>query len=273
MGFTGLLGLIYLRAYSSALRVPESEFQKDDVLAYALASPDMAILGVGTALFSVVAGISLTRRVIPIPQGWPTLLVGLILLAINLVMFLSYRSYGILESGTGALGIWTLFYSASMSLGTALALSALISWYTSNGANVGNDHSRLEQAFRVSMAVLFYVLGLGTIILMLAITVWHVSEVGRMDASVHLRDAPLVELTSESQTLSSILMRDETESGTDQLANRFKLVHVGDRFVYIRLPEFSLLSPEDAGLGSGVPYQFAIPVAEIASITQIVDPE
>ena len=274
VAFTTLLGRIYLQAYSSALRIPESEFQIDDVLSYALVSPDMAISGVGVALVSVFAVIALTRRIRPIQRRWPTFLAGLGLLVVNLLMLRVYSGNGgIPESGIGAHGIWWLSYSASMTLGTALALSALVSWYTAQRANGRSHDNWIVKAIRTFMPAIFYAVGIGTIVLMLIITILQATAVGRMDASVQLRDAPLVELTSKSQTLSGILMGGETNLDIDQLAYSFKLVHVGHRFAYIRPPEFSRILPEDAGLNSGGPYQYAIPVTEIASITQIVDPE
>lgn len=279
--FTSLLGRIYLREYSSALSIPESEFQIDDVLAYALISPDMAISGVGVALVSVVAVIALTRRVRPIQSRWRTLLSGLGLILINLLILWVYSGNdGKPESSIGALGIWWLIYSASVTLGTALSLSALASFIpdtpiddqrakSSCGAKSKNWRDRMDEAGRIFFPTALFAGGTATIVLMLILTVAQASVVARMDASVQLRDAPLVEITSKSQTLSGILMSDETNLDIDQLANRFKLVHVGHRFAYVRPPEFSRLSPEDAEFTSGGPYQYAIPVTEITNITQV----
>ena len=47
----------------------------------------------------------------------------------------------------------------------------------------------------------------------------------------------------------------------------------GDKFVYLCRPELSCVCPEDTGLNSGDPYQYATPITEIVGITQIADPE
>ena len=284
VAFTTLLGRLHFRAYSSTLRIPESEFQID-VLTYAVISPDVAISGVGVALLSVFAVILLNWRIGPKQHRWTMLGGGVLLLATgSFRVLMDFTNDGIPESGIGLFGIWWFFFSASWTIGTAVTFSALASWLTDTPihdrrsrsdrrANRRSCQNWIDQAGRILAFGVLYGVGLGTIFLILIITILQATAVGRMDASVQLRDAPLVELTTKSQTLSGILTSDESNLDRDQLDNSFKLVHVGDKFVYLRRPELSCVCPEDTGLNSGDPYQFAIPVTEIAGITQIVDPE
>ena len=210
---------------------------------------------------------------------------GVLLLATgSFRVFTDLTDDGIPESGIGLFGIWWVLFSAIWTIGTAVTFSALASWLTDTPihdrrsrsdrrANRRSYQNWIDQAGRIFAFVSLNAVGVGTIVLILIITLLQATAVGRMDASVQLRDAPLVELTTESQTLSDILTGDESNLDGDQLDNSFKLVHVGNKFVYLRRPEFSCVCPEDAGLNPGDPYQYAIPVTEITSITQIVDPE
>ena len=284
VAFTTLLGRLHFQAYSSTLRIPESEFHID-VLTYAVASPDVAILGFGVALFSVFAVILLNWRIGLKQHRWIILCGGLLLLATgSFRVLMDSLNDGIPESGIGLLGIWWLLVSASWAFGTAFTLSAVISWLidtpirdrrsrSDRRANKRSYRNWIDQAGRILAFASLYAAGLGMIVLILIITILQATAVGRMDASAQLRDAPLVELTTKSQTLSGTLTGHESALDTSQLDDSFQLVHVGDKFVYLRRPEFSCVCPEESGLNSGDPYQYAIPITEIASITQIVDPE
>ena len=210
---------------------------------------------------------------------------GLLLIATGSFRVLMDSSNdGIPEPGIGLFGFWWLFFSASWTFGTALTLSAVTSLLTDTP--VGDRRSRsdrrasrrsylnwTDEAARIVTLASLYVAGVGTIVMILIITIFQATAVGRMDANAQLRDAPLVEIATRSQTLSGASTSDGSNLDAGQLDESFKLVHVGDRFVYLRRPELSCVCPDDLGLNSGDPYQYAIPVTEIVSITQIVAPE
>ena len=255
-----------------------------DILSYSVMSPDMAISGVGVALASVLAIISIGVSIDP-KQRLTVLGMGVFLLAYAVYrVFMDFSNDGIPESGVGAFGIWWLTFTASWTFGTVLTIAALASWLTespvrdrrSRSARRANRQRYPNWIHECGRIAGFAALRAGagmTITLMLGITLIQATLVGRMDASVKLRDAPLVEITSKSQTVSDLLTGYEISSGKGKVGNSFKMVHVGSKFVYVRRPEFSCVCPEDVGLKSGDPYQYAIPVSEIASITQIAEPQ
>ena len=231
VAFSTLLGRIHFREYSSTLRIPESEFQMN-VLSYSVSSPDVAISGVGVALVSIFAVLSF--RVSFDPKHRPIVIcigVGLLANALYRVL-MDFSNESIPESGMGTFGIWWLALTASWTFGTALTFSALASWLTATpirdrrtrSAKRANRDRYLNWIHVSGRAAGFAVLCIGagmTITLLLGITILQASLVGRMDASVQLRDAPLVELASKSQALSGMLTGDEKDSDRGEVVDRF----------------------------------------------------
>ena len=284
--FSTLLGRIYFLAYSDTLKIPESEFDLD-VLSYSVISPDVVISGFGVAVSSVVIVLSFRWRINP-SYRWILFAAGIGLL--GTVLYTVMRDLSgddIPEPGAGAFGIWWLIFIVGWTSGTALIYSFLVSWFSSDPicttrSQKGSRSARTSQGWMnskliqegsrlISLASLFAG-GIATIVLLLLMTILQATAVGTADASLQLRDAPLVEITANSSDSSSILIDEADNSESASSTRKFKLVHVGEKFVYIRLPELSCVCPRELGLLSGEPYQYAIPIANIVSITQIAQP-
>ena len=94
-----------------------------------------------------------------------------------------------------------------------------------------------------------------------------------MNAGITLRDAPFVQVEFNSSNTSDFLKDEKGDVGGGPASRTFKLVYVGDKFVYLRKPEHSCICPADAGVAPGQPYQYAVPAGEIVTITYIQNPE
>ena len=133
VAFSTLLGRIYFREYTIALKIPGSEFRLNAV-DYSVISPDVAISGFGVAIFSIVLVISFKWRIEP-KYRWFIFLFGVAVLAASFFTVLRDLSNDdIPEPGVGAFGIWWVLFLASWTLGTALIISALIPWVADNAA-------------------------------------------------------------------------------------------------------------------------------------------
>ncbi len=286
--FSTLLGRIYFRTYANALEIPESEFRLN-AISYSVISPDVAIAGVGVALFSIAIVISFRLRINP---NYRTFIfcAGLVLLVSSSISVIKdFFNQDIPESGIGVLGIWWLLITTGWTLGTALILSTLGSWLTSTPS--GNkrprrarrsdkrnqstlfNHSMLQYGLRMVGLSALVSVGVVAAALLLVMPFLQATIVGRMDASLQLRDAPLVVVEVTSSSLFDDLNGDEDKSDEDRSIRRFRLIHTSENFVFVRPPGLSCICPTMADLSPGEPYQYALPVSEIRSIAQILEPD
>ena len=280
VAFSTLLGRIYFQEYAKSLNIPESEFRLN-ALDYSVFSPDVAISGFGVAIFSIVLVTAFRWKIEPKLRRL-IFVIGIILLAVCLYTVLrDFLKDEIPEPGSGAFGIWWILVLAGWILGTALIISALNSWLADNPVvdrrprcakkSKGRKNAKLSQdGGRIIAQVSLFALGAVTITLLLIAALLQSTVVGRMNAVITLRDAPLVQVEVISSSTSAFLKEDKGSVDGELLPRTFKLVHLGENFAYLRKPEHSCIRPADAGVAPGQPFQYAVPAADIVSITYLL---
>jgi len=275
--FSALLGRIYFREYANTLRIPESEFHLNAV-DYSVISPDVAISGIGVAVFSIALVLSFKLRVEPAAR-WPILILGAVsLVTCFLIALQDLSNNEIPEPGAGAFGIWWLLLLSGWALGTALVISVGISWVSDSttvderprsvGRPTRRPNARLPGDWvRVVAVACLAALGATAISLLLLAGLLQATIVGGMNAAITLREAPLVKVEFNSPSTIDILRESNLDDGKELRLPDLKLVHVGDKFVYLRRPEHSCICPADAKVVPGQPIQYAVPAGDIVTIT------
>ena len=79
----------------------------------------------------------------------------------------------------------------------------------------------------------------------------------------------MVQVELNSSSTPGFLIEEKEDEGEEPAHRAFKLVHVGDKFVYLRRPEYSCACPTDAKAATVQPFQYAVPVVAIATMTYV----
>ena len=251
VAFSTLLGLIYSREYLESLGVPWSDFRLSTV-DYATMSPDVAIMGVGVGILSLVAVVSFRWEITP-SNGWKLYVFGLALSLTYSVFVLTWFLEFLPEPGRGALGIWFLTFILVWILCTAM----LVSGATAISRGLPKI-SWIVKVWQTILSLIVLSTGVATLGLIIFWTGFFSSAIGRADAAITLREAPDVKVQFTSPSMYEFLTNKCDESSGVPSLCVFELVLLGDDFVYLRSP--------------GEPYQYAIPKADIAGISYTVKP-
>ncbi len=284
VAFATLFGRIYFQTYAEGLRVPESEFDLS-AIDYPVMSPDLAIAGFGVAASLVALAIVLSIRWNAVTGNhWLTLCSGIVLIALVAIMVSQpewvAKWFG--KLGPGLLGLWSLLPLVLWTIGTALLMVWLFSWGTDGATakqETGSGRKARERANSPAtrkwkpLAKLFAtILGGSTIVQLFYFGLLLSETFGRTDAELAILEAPYVRIQLDSSENPYFLQPEDGDEGEDTTPSTVKLVHVGEKFVYIRTSECPSSCPGERVVAPGQPFQYAIPVGDIKTITYIEDP-
>ena len=245
-----LLGRIYSLTFYEVLGIPTSEISLN-VTDYAVVSPEVTIFGVGFSLTIAVLlwydgaeGLSIVPRWVRILLGSVCLL-GAIFIPAYAVIYLSRQPD--LDS------VWLTIQMLS-----ALALASFGGAILSSGFTSNAPSSDQEIALRKAVLPLLIVLVVG-------FGVWTASEfssiMGEVDARITEATAPQASIELASSNEHEALRYDQNECDGESLRCRFRVILIGDKFVYLRP-----LNPE-----SPQERLYAIPIGDVGSITYLFE--
>ena len=249
-----VLGRIYFQSYFQTLGIPTSEVRLS-VTDYAIFSPDTTVLGIGIAIAAAVLwwvrpDSSTTWQRNRIVTGAILSLVGLGLSALSMALFSTVDSR-ILRAGL--FGAWMLVPLILSATGGMVITSGSPS-QTGDATEVAQK--RRELRIFLPIIIIIFVVGLIIIASSYAILI------GRLDAESTLQQAPPANIEFSSSDPSSLVSLDSDRCSEDSLSCNFRVILIGDKFVY--------LSPMESDLIEGRRL-YAFPVTDIAGISYMLD--
>ncbi len=247
VAFSILLGRIYFLKYYRTLGIPTSEVRLN-ILDYSVISPDVTILGVGIATLWAVHTWA-TRRHRSSGNRRENILYGIVLVGVGIALPFLGNLFG--DGPEPGLGI------SAIERGLSLVISMYGGTFIGAAIAVGPRDDK-DRALARQVAPLFY--SLITIVFLLLI-LGNTSRYAESDAERLLSEAPQakVQFTSSSPHNSQVGGTDVEEDGLS--FPNFKVVLIGDRFIYFH--------PTDLKRAQGDPMLYAIPMADIVSITYL----
>lgn len=250
VALTTLLGRIYSLTYFEFLGIPASEISLK-ITDYSVISPDVTIFGVG---FSTIIAIQFlfhkqsASTSVPLRTKfvWVLVLAGLgtVLLLVAFRLLVQQPQLNSVLSVLSVLIALTLFLIAGSILGSRPA----------------SDSSTDKQTIAIQniLMPLFATL-------ILVFSAWIITEfcstIARVDAWHTLAEAPQAKIELASSSAHDELRIDSNDSNTDFLSldRLFRVIHVGERFIYVR--PLDLESPQEN--------LYALPVGDIVSIAYV----
>ena len=249
-----LLGRIYFLTYLETLGIPTSEARLN-VVDYSVLSPDVTILGVGLALLSTVF---LWAYKFPTSStGWRStrIVIGIVL---SIMGILLGRADFLHALHSGFFGFALLLALALSAAGGLTFASGITS--SDSSRNSGNDSGEPFDNIRTFIPiVLITFIGLSLVLVALTYSV----RIGRLDARNTLLDAQQANIEFTSLGAPNGLPYESDTCQNDSSSCAFKVILIGDEFIYLR-PVDSGPSPEEQRL-------YAFPVKDIASIAYFTE--
>lgn len=249
-GISTLLGRIYSLTYFDILGIPISDIRLS-VADYSVISPDVSIFGV---VFSIIVAIPfLFHRQLALPgvSNWGRFWFGSIPLVVGSFLPLYVVLCMSQQSNPNSVLLIVLILVA---IALTLFGGAILSF------GIAPSPPMNEQAIALLKAAtpLLIVMAIGY-------SVWAAADISSAiasdDARYTLAEAPHATITLDSSESDGILQNCSSGSSTDSLICRFKVILVGDRFVYLK-PIDSVPSEEPL---------YALPIGEIVSIVYASD--
>ena len=245
-----LLGRIYSLTYFETLGIPASEIRLS-VTEYSVVSPEVTIFGVG---FSIVIAIFLWSDgvgALEIFPRWARFLIGsgCCLVAVFIPIYAVIYSSMQPDLDSVWLTIQMLLALALVSFGGAII-----------GSGVSPDAQRSDQEIALGRAVMPLM-----VILVVGFAIWTASEfssiMGEVNARITWAKAPQARIELASSDAHETLRYGPDECDTDSLRCHFRVILIGDKFVYLR--------PVNAG--SPEERLYALPIGDIAGITYVFE--
>lgn len=285
VGFSIFLGRIYHGKYLDTLGIPESDVNIA-AINYAVISPDVTIAALGIA--SAVVGIlwwSVWNREV-FRFSWKRLFLGFLFFFAGLLGAGFSSTWGIIVTeGLGLVGIlWALSF-LTYTFGWALIWPCIGSGAVS-GLKRATDLSRAarrrsqrssgragtEPPTNVAQQVASYlpiltVLALG-LILYFAIDLS--SDIGEARAKNDYNGAAKATVQFTRSTMVNFTRETSTNS-EEPFTGSFKVLVIGDNFVYLAPLREKCECPEDHKPDNVILPPYAVPIADIGSITYIQD--
>ena len=245
------LGRIYSLSYFDALEIPVSEIRLN-LAEYSVASPEVTIFGIGfSAILAVFFLFPWNSDSTP-SFWWMRIGLGALIYALGASPLIFPFLYSVVSPDVDTLiiALLILLRSALMLFGAAVFKS---------GFFVHAPQAELFRALRNVTAPIIVALYIGS-------TLWLMTEfastMGRVDATLDLAEAPKARIEFSAFSTESRQIYGSDEYGEDSPSEDFKVVLVGDKFIYLRL-----LADSEPSKGN----LYALPIEDIASIAYSTD--
>ena len=244
-----LLGRIYSLTYFRALGIPTSEIRLS-VTDYSVVSPEVTIFGVG---FSIIVAILLWSdgmEALTIVPRRARFLAG----SICLFGAIAIPAYVVLSSRQPDLdSVWLTILMLLV-----FALGSFGGGFLSSGFFPDAQGTDQEIVLRKAIMPLL-------VIIVVGFGIWIASEfssiMGKVDAEITWETAPQARIELASSGPHESLRYDPDECDSDSARCRFRVVLIGDKFVYLR--------PLDPELSEERLY--AVPIEDIATINYLFE--
>lgn len=245
-----LLGRIYSLTHFESLGIPVSEISLS-VTDYAVVSPEVTIFGVGYSIvlaffFWFVANETLRH----VPR-LARIILGIVLLlgAVFIPMYAVIH-----ESRQPDLDSVWLTILMLLSVALASFVGAILGSVFASDAPTSFREIALSKA--VMPLVIILVVGFGV-----RVASEFSSIMGELDARITVATAPQASIELASSSEHEALTYGQDECGSKSLGCRFRVILIGDTFVYLR--------PLDSELSEGRLY--AVPIGDIARINYLFE--
>ena len=259
LAFSILLGRIYFLKYFDTLGIPLSDVDVH-ITDYSIVSPDVAIVGVGSALVWPVL-LFLQRTSIQPRRKWLFFVIGALLVCISVGLeflpeFLatetrdSFGSSGISELLAVVL---SMFGGAFMALGL-LHLGAIV--IPTDPAQRARDASTVRQIIPLFLLLVA--------VYVVFTTSRYSNQIAELDAERSLAESPVAMLELAASHLNCPNQETWLYSKNGTAFGNFAVVFIGKRFVYLR--------PSETNSEAVVPHLYAVPAEDIKTITYIQPP-
>lgn len=245
-----LLGRIYSQRYFETLGIPSSEIRLN-VTDYAVVSPEVTVFGVGVATILAALLLSATSSALDAVPRWGVFSLGSGLFVLGVILAAYTIGSSSLQPGFNSVTflIEMLLSLALMTFGAAVLGSLLASFAPETALN-----SPVWKAVLPLIVLLYIGYSIGA-------SSRFASDVGAVEAYNTLAAAPQAEVQLASSSSDHAVQFDSNECNGDSLRCRFRVILIGDKFVYLRP-----LDPE-----SPQERLYAIPIADVGSITYLFE--
>jgi len=241
-----LLGRIYLLSYFEGLGIPHSEIRLS-VTDYSVASPVVTVFGVGFSLILAILVWSDGLGEIEVLSRLARILLGSALwIAAILTPFLLLP---ILQPDINSvwLAILMLFAFALGSFGGAAIGSGIF-----GDGRPSHQHPALRKAFMPVLVTMVAILGI-------VIAAEFAELMGKLESDATWANAPQARIALNTNS-DTVLHIGPDGCGPDSLRCHFRVIEIGDKFVYLR----PISDPDQERL-------FAVPIGDIASINYLYE--
>ena len=257
-----VLGRIYFLTYFRTLGIPTSEMRLS-ITDYSIISPDTAILGVGMVIAAPVLlwfarlDSSTTTRPNRIAIGLGIILLAMGFVALDTMVFTNqaFRP-GLL--GIGKLVPLVISMTGAAVIASGFSMPSGDDIKTAKNAPKNYEVVKMYRAWRLllSITIVIYVM------VLFAFTSYYAMIIGRLDAESLLQNTPSANVEFISSNSLALIRHDAGICPEDSLSCDFKVLLIGDNFVYLKPLKSDL--PE----GNRI---YAFPPTDIASISYALD--
>ena len=245
------LGRIYSLSYFDALEIPASEIRLN-LAEYSVASPEVTIFGIGFSAILAVFFLFPWNSALTPSSWWMRIVLGaaIYILGASPLIFPFLYSVASPDLDTVIIALLILLRSALMLFGTAIFKSGLF---------VHAPQAELLRVLRNAATPIIVALYIGS-------TLWLMTQfsstMGRVDATLDLAEAPKARIELSASSMNSRQIYGSDEYGEDSPSRDFKVVLIGDKFIYLWL-----LADSEPSRGN----LYALPIEDIASIVYSTD--
>ena len=245
-----LLGRIYSQRYLETLGIPPSEVRLH-VTDYAVISPEITVFGVGVATILAALLLTDTSSVLNSVSRWRVLWLGLSLCIGGAILAAYTIGLPSLQPGFNAVAFLTqmLLSLALVTFGGAMLGSLL--------ASFAPKHMQKSPLWKAAMPLLVLIF----IGYSVGVSSQFASDIGMAEALNTFAAAPQAEIRLTPSSSDHALQFNSNECDDESLRCRFRVILIGDKFVYLRP-----LNPD-----SPRERLHAVPIGAVGSITYLFE--
>ena len=245
-----LLGRIYSQRYLETLGIPSSEVRLN-VTDYAVISPEVTVFGVGVATILAVLLLSDTASMLNAVSRWWLFSLALGLLIVG--VFLAVYTVG-LSSLQPGLNSVTFLVQMLLSLALMTFAGSVLGSLLASFVPEHTQKSPVWKAVTPLLVLIF--IGYSVVA-----SSRFASDIGVAEALNTLALAPLAEIRLTPSSSDHAMQFDSNECDGESLRCRFRVILIGDKFVYLR--PLNPKSPQE--------HLYAIPIGDVGSITYLFE--